>query len=519
MAQPRVPLGQGMLNLLLALGRALVAPGLWVSLALALLAVWAVTAYWRSLTPVTVVEDGAARQVRTRCATVGELLQDLGVVVGAQDYMVPDSRSPVRPGMVVDVRHARLVTISADGAIREVYVHSQDVGEILQEAGIELEPGDQLRLNGQLRAGVQTTELEVPPTSSAGSRAAALFPASSREGRLSEPLAPVSRIEVERATLLYVDDGSAEQVVRTTARTVGEALTQAKTLLYLGDRVYPGTDAPLTSGMHIRIERAVLISVLVDERTLRARTHCRTIGEVLGQLGVSLVGSDDVQPAFDGPVQEGMQIQVVRVSEQTIVEQQEIPFETQWTADPSLELDRSRMDDAGVVGITRRRYKATYRDGQQTDRVLDEEWVAQEPRPRKIVYGTRIVVRTLETLDGSIEYWRRIRVFLTSYTEATCGKAPDDPEYGITRLGWKMRRGIVAVDPQVIRLRSAVYVPGYGKGIAGDTGGLINGRHVDLGYDVENITWHYEWGYVYLLTPVPSSSQIPWILPDSPRER
>jgi 3D (Asp-Asp-Asp) domain-containing protein len=75
------------------------------------------------------------------------------------------------------------------------------------------------------------------------------------------------------------------------------------------------------------------------------------------------------------------------------------------------------------------------------------------------------------------------------------------------------------VDPQVIRLRSAVYVPGYGKGIAGDTGGLINGRHVDLGYDVENITWHYEWGYVYLLTPVPSSSQIPWILPDSPRER
>ena len=150
---------------------------------------------------------------------------------------------------------------------------------------------------------------------------------------------------------------------------------------------------------------------------------------------------------------------------------------------------------------------------------MEDEWVAREPQTRQIAYGTQIVVRTLETPDGPIEYWRRIPVFLTSYTAATCGKSPGHPTYGITRLGWKMRRGIVAVDPAVIGLLSRVYVSGYGRGVAADTGGLIIGRHVDLGYDVGAYEHWFEWGYVYVLTPVPSPGRIRWVLPDFPRGR
>jgi 3D (Asp-Asp-Asp) domain-containing protein len=67
-----------------------------------------------------------------------------------------------------------------------------------------------------------------------------------------------------------------------------------------------------------------------------------------------------------------------------------------------------------------------------------------------------------------------------------------------------MRHGIVAVDPRVIDLRSNVYVPGYGVGIAGDTGGAIKGRRIDLGYDDDNLILWYRWVDVHLLTPVPS---------------
>ena len=106
-----------------------------------------------------------------------------------------------------------------------------------------------------------------------------------------------------------------------------------------------------------------------------------------------------------------------------------------------------------------------------------------------------------------------------SYSAATCGKERDDPYYGKTALGWDMREGIVAVDPRVINLRSEVYVPGYGPGVAGDTGGMIKGRHIDLGYDEDNLVPLYKWVDVYVLTPVPPESEIRWVLPNWPRER
>jgi 3D (Asp-Asp-Asp) domain-containing protein len=112
-----------------------------------------------------------------------------------------------------------------------------------------------------------------------------------------------------------------------------------------------------------------------------------------------------------------------------------------------------------------------------------------------------------------------MNVFLSSSTEATCGKTSDHPWYGKTRLGWQMRRGIVAVDPAVINLLSEVYVPGYGLGIAADTGGLIIGRHIDLGYDVDDFEMWFWWGTAYVLTPPPPPDEIRWILPDFPRGR
>jgi 3D (Asp-Asp-Asp) domain-containing protein len=66
-------------------------------------------------------------------------------------------------------------------------------------------------------------------------------------------------------------------------------------------------------------------------------------------------------------------------------------------------------------------------------------------------------------------------------------------------------RGVVAVDPSVIPLYTRLYVPGYGTAIAGDTGGAVKGRIVDLGFP-EDVTngWGARYVDVYLLGPVPA---------------
>lgn len=73
---------------------------------------------------------------------------------------------------------------------------------------------------------------------------------------------------------------------------------------------------------------------------------------------------------------------------------------------------------------------------------------------------------------------------------------------GITALGWRTRYGIAAVDPKVIALRSLIFVEGYGFAWAGDTGGDIKGKRIDLCYNTtkEAMRWGRRKTKVYVLS-------------------
>ena len=51
---------------------------------------------------------------------------------------------------------------------------------------------------------------------------------------------------------------------------------------------------------------------------------------------------------------------------------------------------------------------------------------------------------------------------------------------GLTATGIPTAPGVVAVDPDVIPLGTRMYVPGYGEGVAADTGGAVVGNTIDL---------------------------------------
>lgn len=51
---------------------------------------------------------------------------------------------------------------------------------------------------------------------------------------------------------------------------------------------------------------------------------------------------------------------------------------------------------------------------------------------------------------------------------------------GTTATGLPVAPGIVAVDPSVIPLGTRMYVPGYGPGVAADTGAAVTGLDIDL---------------------------------------
>ena len=135
------------------------------------------------------------------------------------------------------------------------------------------------------------------------------------------------------------------------------------------------------------------------------------------------------------------------------------------------------------------------------------DFIARDVQPRIYKYGTKIAIRTVDTPNGPVQYWRTIRMWATSYSASTAGTSRTARNYGIVRCGIPMRFGIVAVDPNVIPLRTYVYVDGYGEGYACDTGGAIQNKRIDLGYDDDNLKLWRGWVTVYQLAPPPAKIQ------------
>lgn len=442
-----------------------------LALLLALVSVLGLTAGYRATaTPITLVIDGQSRTVRTHQPTVEMLLLDLNLSLRPEDTVFPHLKTPLASELTVQIDRARPVVIVVDGRERVMYAHQESPADLLAQLDIRLDSHDVVQI---------------------------------RTPRFTDPPATRFRIVVERAVQVVLDDGGVRVAFYTHAATVGEALLQAGIQLYRADRVLPAPETPVQHGLHIHLERSIPVSVRVDGHTLRTRTHRSRVGEILADLGVTLNGQDYTSPGLDVALAEGLEIRVHRVTESVIVEQSPIPFQSTWQQDPNAEIDTQGLLQEGKPGVLERRIRLRYEDGQVVDRYVEGESVVLPPTNRVMGYGTKIVVRTLDTPSGPVQYWRVLRMLATSYSASTAGTPVTSPYYGMTAMGLRMRHGIVAVDRSVIPFGSQVYVPGYGVGLAADTGGAIKGRRIDLGYDDDNLVLWYSWVNVYLLTPVP----------------
>ena len=251
---------------------------------------------------------------------------------------------------------------------------------------------------------------------------------------------------------------------------------------------------------------------------MKTRSRAPTVGDALVEMGMGISGLDKVTPDLATLLKDDLEISILRVHEEIEVSEKIVPFETVFQPATTLAIDNQQELTPGAEGITRQRYRVRYENGQEVSRNLEDTWVAQEPAQRIIAYGQLIEPQSVTTPEGEqITYWRRIRMLASSYSAATAGVATSEAWYGRTYTGDTMRKGIVAVDPKIIPLRSKVFVSGYGYGDALDTGTAIRSRRIDLGYDNDNLQLWNRWVDVYLLWPPPPAYQITWVLPNFPR--
>jgi len=450
--------------------------------------------------------NGMVFSHRTHQRTAQGVLQEMRIALYPEDLLETPSEQEVMRGEPIRIRIARQADLVHDGSVTRVRTRALTVAGVISDTGVVIFPQDHLFLSDEpCTLDARLSPPDVPTWAGIHTVIAALR-------------RPV-RLSLRRAVLLSVQDGPIPVTFRTTARTVGEALYERGLVVYLGDRVFPSFDARITPGLRVLIRRSRPLVLDVGGISRMLRTRQKTVGELLAAEGVVLGAKDRVLPDLRTEIERDLSISVVRVHDEYYLEETPIPFAYRQEPNPNMEIDHRKIGQWGREGIRSRRIRVHYENGQEQYRTEEEEWLARQPLDQILHYGTKIVERQLETPEGTLTYWRKLRVLATSYNAPTAGKPLDHPAYAITRIGWRARKGIIAVDPRVIKLRQPLYVPGYGTGIAADTGSAIKWRHIDLCYDDDNLKLWYRWVDLYVLTPVPPAKDIRWIIPDMPVER
>ena len=421
---------------------------------------------------------GTLRKLETSAETVGAALEEQGIELPAAAILSPATSAPLADGMLISVRLPREVTLAEEGRARIFETALESPLAILESAGVAVGSADRIWING----------------------------APARFEALADWPIPVRHIRLRRPAQLTIIEDGISRTVLSSSDSVAEALFAAGVALQSGDKVSPPLESPLSGAMTVRIERALPVELLVDGVVIEARTGAATVADALAELNAPLFGLDYVLPSADAALSAGMTIEIIRVTEELHSETETIPYERRIQADAQMELDQRALIQPGRDGRREIRYHVRYENGAEISRVHAETIELEAPIAEILAYGTGIVTRSVQTAQGPLEYWRVLCMLATSYKPESQGGST------ATAIGETLRKGIVASDPDLIRYRTRVYVPGYGVGLMADTAGYRSSPYwIDLGYsDQDWITWR-SYVKVYLLTPAPA--EIDYLLP------
>jgi resuscitation-promoting factor RpfB len=424
---------------------------------------------------VTLEVDGQSHQFMAWAWTVEQTIAYSGIAISEYDQITPplQNRTP-RDGKITIVRAATF-QIDVDGEIITVIAANPIPKLLINEAGITLNPGDKL-YNGLI------------------------------EVDLDEPIQTSRRNvtwQIHREKPFVVHEGSMTSQIQSSAATIGQALWENGYKLKFADRIDPPSLAVMSPDIEVHIQNARPVHITTAGFKIDSFSAASTIAEAISDAGFSLLGLDYTIPSDIEPIPANGEIRLVRVREEVSIEHTPIPFETSYQAVNDLEIDRQTILETGEYGLEAQRIRVRYEDDIEVIRQIEETWVTQEPQNQLIGYGTQIIMRSMDTPDGLVSYWRSLQVYAVSYNPTSAGG-------DTTASGRKLEKGIIAVNPNYIPYGTLLYVPGYGFGVAADTGRLPP-RWIDLGYsDEDYVSWHHN-VTVYFVWPPPGN--IVWIIP------
>lgn len=281
-----------------------------------------------------------------------------------------------------------------------------------------------------------------------------------------------------RKTVTMEIDGKEETFV-TYKGTVKDVLDTNGVEVNPKDKVQPALNSKVSEGDTISIKRAVSVELTVGDKQVKIDTAEDTIEEMLEveeelkNQGIEFnEGLDEITPALNTKITSNLKINLVKVEVKKELAKEAIDFDVVVETDANLDSGLEEVRQDGASGEKEVTYEIVYKNGEEFSRAVKSSKVVAEPVNKVVAQGTR---KTFASRDGQLLNYKSV-----IYCESTAYSGG-----GVTATGTVPVRdpnGIstIAVDPRVIPLGSLVYVEGYGRAVAADTGGAIKGNIIDV---------------------------------------
>jgi hypothetical protein len=137
-------------------------------------------------------------------------------------------------------------------------------------------------------------------------------------------------------------------------------------------------------------QKDISINVLADGASRKTDLPAgTTVQKALDSLGINLGSLDKVEPPTYTVLNDGSQINVVRVREEFITEQEIIPYSQQILKSETVQQGESRIIQSGVNGFKEITYRLVYENGVNTLKSPIKEPVVQPAIPEIVMIGVQ----------------------------------------------------------------------------------------------------------------------------------
>lgn len=149
---------------------------------------------------------------------------------------------------------------------------------------------------------------------------------------------------------------------------------------------------------------AIQVTLHVDGETHNLTTAAANVRELLGEAGISTAGADEVSPPPFTPLQDGMEVTVVRVEERIEVTEESLPFDRKIVRSAAMDADDPpRIIQGGHAGRQEVTVRVVLRDGVEVDRQRTQVTLVESPQDEIVMVGVGSTPGSL-TFPGLIAY-------------------------------------------------------------------------------------------------------------------